>query len=173
MSCFTEHLWSVPVGNSPSRPVLEKLMMLLSSCATPLLPQLLQPLCSSSTATTKQCSPILVSASVPCTAAQDLSGAYTNLEAHCYQVEAEVRRLKEQLAQASAQASAQAAAEQPGEWAGRVCWQRHLCANPLHTMSQPYIGHQWDYLPRRHPEYGPSYVQFLGGHAPLAKLRVQ
>eukprot|EP00891_Asterochloris_glomerata_P008864 jgi/Astpho2/8864/fgenesh1_pg.00129_%23_44_t len=48
---------------------------------------------------------------------QDLSGAYTGLEAHCYQVEAEVRRLKEQLAEASAQVSAQAAADQPASQA--------------------------------------------------------
>ena len=31
VACCTEHLWSVPLGNSPSRPVLKSLMMLLSS----------------------------------------------------------------------------------------------------------------------------------------------
>ena len=77
---------------------------------------------ANSAASAKQCGPFLVSISMPCAAVQDLSGAYTNLEAHCYQVEAEVRRLKEQLAQASAQASAQ----QPGELTGCICRQSRL-----------------------------------------------
>ncbi len=97
---------------------------------------------SDSASSAKQCSWLLVSTSVPCAAAQDLSGAYTNLEAHCYQVEAEVRRLKEQLAEASAQVSAQAAADLPGERGGCVCWQRPLSTSPLHTMSRHDVGRQ-------------------------------
>ena len=68
---------------------------------------------SNSAASVKQPAPGQHTSALRCF--QDLSGAYTNLEAHCYQVEAEVRRLKEQLAQALGQASAQATAEQPGE----------------------------------------------------------
>ena len=92
---------------------------------------------------------------VPCAAVQDLSGAYTNLEAHCYQVEAEVRRLKEQLAQAPAQA----AAEQPGKLPGWVCRQRCLHSSPLHTLSQLHSGEQLDLSCLSHPDHDPCSFQ--------------